>query len=639
MGGCVILAVFVVRGLLQRAPKIFSYGIWSVAAFRLICPVSLASWFSIFNLSPFGQGEAVSDSGIVTHIPQNMVAGGAAEAVRAAGEIVKAGSGNSTASMSVGSNISLGQTGAGVWAAGILILLCYGGLSYGRMRKKVERAVLLRDNIYECDEISSPFVMGVISPRIYVPFRLPKRQLEMILLHEQYHIKRRDYLVKLGAFLLLAVYWFHPLVWAAYYCMGKDMEMSCDEWVIQRLGEDGKKEYSMALLGFASGRRLSVLQPLSFGESGTRGRIKNVLRCKKLGIGAMAGAGVICGALLIICGTNGIGDKNYIQFQSRQAAVLDFFPAESSSFTYRVEKKVQSYAIYTEVYHKGSLYEREIRDYGKVGKEGIPSKGTGTAGFWVEERDGGGYYAAHLNLQFGQEDTSVDIMSQLPDNIGNGMSLSVLDATKENGNKFRKVAVQPEQDVILVAANVSEGKLLAYSCAEYMENPGRAGENDITILYRMVFSEKKPEELKESLSVSRQARELYEGKHPYVGDASANGKLLDILSKNGYLPKAAYTTELETSDRPYVLRLVFQQELPDNNQEDRRMMLASALLLALTDNLDEVQWQYPIEGAKEIKQMTKYWDGDSISYLVEGGEIKKYGESAGKVQELLELAE
>ena len=120
-----ILAVFVVRGLLQRAPKIFSYGIWGVAAFRLICPISLASWFSIFNLSLFGQGEAVSDSGIVTHIPQNMVARGAAEAVRAAGEIVKAGSGNSTASMSVGSNISLGQTGAGVWAAGILILLCY----------------------------------------------------------------------------------------------------------------------------------------------------------------------------------------------------------------------------------------------------------------------------------------------------------------------------------------------------------------------------------------------------------------------------------------------------------------------------------------------------------------------------------
>ena len=98
--------------------------------------------------------------------------------------------------------------------------------------------------------------------------------MEVILLHEQYHIRRRDYLVKLFAFVLLAVYWFHPLVWAAYYCMERDMEMSCDEWVIRHLGENAKADYSMALLCFAEGRRFSVPRPLSFGESQTKGRIK-----------------------------------------------------------------------------------------------------------------------------------------------------------------------------------------------------------------------------------------------------------------------------------------------------------------------------------------------------------------------------
>ena len=270
MGGCVILAVLVIRCFLRKAPKIYSYCLWSGAAFRLICPVSLSSWLSLFNLSVFEQGESLNDSGLITRIPQNAAARGTAEVVRGVDNLTGTGS---TAGdvLRVRGNLSLGQIGSGIWIAGVVLLLLYGGIAYFRVQKKISRAVLMRENIFECDEIASPFVMGLMSPKIYVTFRLPEEQMLVILLHEQYHIRRRDYLVKLFAFVLLAVYWFHPLVWAAYYCMERDMEMSCDEWVIRHLGENAKADYSMALLCFAAGRRFSVPRPLSFGESQTKG--------------------------------------------------------------------------------------------------------------------------------------------------------------------------------------------------------------------------------------------------------------------------------------------------------------------------------------------------------------------------------
>lgn len=636
MGGCVILAVLVIRCFLRKAPKIYSYCLWSAAAFRLICPVSLSSWLSLFNLSVFEQGESLNDSGLITRIPQNAAARGTAEVVRGVDNLTGTGS---TAGdvLRVRGNLSLGQIGSGIWIAGVVLLLLYGGIAYFRVQKKISRAVLMRENIFECDEIASPFVMGLMSPKIYVPFRLPEEQMLVILLHEQYHIRRRDYLVKLFAFVLLAVYWFHPLVWAAYYCMERDMEMSCDEWVIRHLGENAKADYSMALLCFAAGRRFSVPRPLSFGESQTKGRIKNILRFRRLGVWSTAGLVCLCAVLLVICGTNGTGKKNYIQFQNLQPSVSESMPGESSSFSYRLQKKIRSFALYTEVYHNGSLQQREVKVCKGVGEGWIPFGGTGTTGFWVERSPKGGYSAAHLNLQFSSEDAGYELVSELPGNTCRGISLSVLEASKEADKAFRKVSFEPEQDLVLTAVNASEGILHGYSCKDFMENPWAVGENDLAILYRIIFSEKDQEELMAGLAISRQANALFEARHPYLGDASANGKLLGILSGNGYMPKAVYTTELETSGRPYVLRVVYEDPLSDDRKLERTMMRASALLLALTDNLDEVQWQFPLKDAGEETLMTRYWDESSLPFLEDGSSIKEYGSSAGRVQELLDL--
>ena len=149
------------------------------------------------------------------------------------------------------------------------------------------------------------------------------------------------------------------------------MEMSCDEWVIRHLGENAKADYSMALLCFAAGRRFSVPRPLSFGESQTKGRIKNILRFRRLGVWSTAGLVCLCAVLLVICGTNGTGKKNYIQFQNLQPSVSESMPGESSSFSYRLQKKIRSFALYTEVYHNGSLQQREVKVCKGVGEGGF----------------------------------------------------------------------------------------------------------------------------------------------------------------------------------------------------------------------------------------------------------------------------
>lgn len=125
----------------------------------------------------------------------------------------------------------------------------------------------MEENIYECDRITEPFVLGFFRPKIYIPFRLEEAEKEYILQHERYHIKRHDHQIKMLAIILLAIHWFNPFVWLAYYLMCRDMEMSCDEQVIIQLGSEIKQDYCNSILGFAMGKRTWALGTLAFGEN------------------------------------------------------------------------------------------------------------------------------------------------------------------------------------------------------------------------------------------------------------------------------------------------------------------------------------------------------------------------------------
>ncbi len=307
----VIVAVMLARVLMGRLPKKYSYWLWTIVGVRLVCPVSVSSVFSIFNLGKF-KGN-VTTSGQMTYVPDNIgimakpeVNVGVTSANAVINQVLPA------PQMETVTSINPMQVwlfvGAWVWIIGIAIILICGIVSYIKARKMVSKAVIYSGNrhgvpekikIYECDNIGSPFVLGVIVPKIYVPFRMSETELNYILQHEFYHVRRKDHLIKLLAFVLAAVYWFNPLVWVAHFLFNRDMEMSCDENVLSKLGGAVKKDYSSLLLAFAINRRIGF-GVLAFGEGDISKRVKNVLNFKnpKLWMGI---AGIVLVIVLAVC--------------------------------------------------------------------------------------------------------------------------------------------------------------------------------------------------------------------------------------------------------------------------------------------------------------------------------------------------
>ncbi len=168
-----------------------------------------------------------------------------------------------------------------IWIAGMAVMFIYSAVSYLRLNYRISTATLLQDNVYETDEINSPFVCGFFKPKIYLPVGLDDKEREYVLRHERTHIRRVDHLIKPFAFLVLSVHWFNPFMWLSFWLMSRDLEMSCDERVVRELGAGEKAAYSAALVHLAMKRPILAGSPLAFGESGTKTRVKNILNYKK----------------------------------------------------------------------------------------------------------------------------------------------------------------------------------------------------------------------------------------------------------------------------------------------------------------------------------------------------------------------
>ncbi|MGM9608426.1 MAG: M56 family metallopeptidase [Oscillospiraceae bacterium] len=304
----VIAAVLLLRLFLRKMPKKISYLLWSVVAFRLCCPISWQSVFSLFSLAPRTATVQVTAGGAaqLDHIPNTVTAAvqpqaGAGAAVPVnPGEVV---SGSLPAAASADPLQFWITVGTVVWCAGMAALLIYSVICYVKMCRQMRTAVLLRDNIYQSDCIRSPFLLGLIHPKIYIPFGLDGDTLNYVLEHERYHIRRRDYLVKPFAFLLLTVHWFNPLCWLSFHLMGRDMEMSCDEKVIAG-GANRVKAYSTTLLSFAVSPHFPAPSPLAFGETSVKSRIKNVLNWKKPKTWVTLLAVLLCVLAVLACAAN-----------------------------------------------------------------------------------------------------------------------------------------------------------------------------------------------------------------------------------------------------------------------------------------------------------------------------------------------
>jgi len=255
VGSFVIAAVCVVRFFLKKSPKIFLYCLWAVAGFRLVFPFSIESAFSLI---PF-------DTRLIQRIDNTT--GGGLTAILYSGN-----------SFQMWINIGLY-----VWLTGVAIMLLYDITSFIILKRRLKEAVNIEANIYETETIKTPFVIGLFSPQIYLPTYLPAQERQFIILHEQTHIKRRDYIIKFVAYLILCLHWFNPLVWLAFLLMSGDMEMSCDERVLRELGSGTKikKDYSLVLLSLVTERYTAGGRALAFVSGDINSRVKNILTLKK----------------------------------------------------------------------------------------------------------------------------------------------------------------------------------------------------------------------------------------------------------------------------------------------------------------------------------------------------------------------
>ncbi len=309
-GSIVIAAVIIIRFLLKKLPKKYSYLLWSVVAFRLCVPVSFESIISIFQfkLLKAHPKNAVSESGVMPYVP--MPEPKAAPLPQTTAPLQ--GGSNIAEMAEVQQTVTITDVLPYVWLAGVVLFALWGIVSYIRFNGLLSSSVKYIDNIYQSDRIETPLIFGIIKPKIYIPFEMNTEYFSYVIAHERYHIKRCDYLVKLFAFFVLALHWFNPLCYLAFYLMSKDMEMSCDEKVLGS-SENVKKNYSYALLSFATDKKFPAPTPICFGEGSVKSRIKNILKFKKPKLAVSVIAVLLCGLVLVSCAANPKSDNALIK--------------------------------------------------------------------------------------------------------------------------------------------------------------------------------------------------------------------------------------------------------------------------------------------------------------------------------------
>lgn len=270
----VIPAVILVRILLHKAPKKYAYLLWAIVGIHLIFPIRLSSPISIYNAIPTVPAATVtqhttSDSVVKQH---------KTTVVEQRSQRIPSSNAADSTQVKQHNHLSLITLVSYIWLCGCLTLLLWNLFLLWQTKRSVANAIRKKDNIYECDHLPTPFVLGIVKQCIYIPFHLTSEEQKYILMHEQYHIRRKDPWIKLGAFVLCILYWFHPLIWISYFCMIRDMEMSCDEYVLQNSSSDIRKAYSRSLLNFATQKQNLNAGLLAFGESNTRKRVKNIMK-------------------------------------------------------------------------------------------------------------------------------------------------------------------------------------------------------------------------------------------------------------------------------------------------------------------------------------------------------------------------
>ena len=346
-----VLAVLALRLVSKRSPKWMNVLLWGIVALRLMLPFSIESALSLIpsaeTLSPevvrfdpaptITSGVSVIDNAVNPALSEHFAAAPTA---------------------SVNPLYVWTEIAGWVWLIGLGAMLLYALVSYLRLRRRVSVSLCVRENIYLCDAISSPFILGVVKPRIYLPSGLDEVQRQNVLSHERAHLTRRDHWWKPLGFVLLAVYWFNPVLWLAYTLLCRDIELACDERVIRTMDESAVKTYSTVLLACSMPRKAVITCPLAFGEVGVKERVKNALRYKKPAFWVVAASVAVC-VVVAVCfltnpptDTDAAGLVGFHREQVTYADVTDASGAQPSSVQLTAEEIDAVYALLDTLQYK-----------------------------------------------------------------------------------------------------------------------------------------------------------------------------------------------------------------------------------------------------------------------------------------------
>ena len=291
-----VLAVLILRFVLKKAPKWINVLLWGIVAIRLICPFSFESTLSLIPSAetiPLNIGMDTTPT----------INSGISAINNAVNPIIS----QSNTPMA-GASVNLLQITISIyeyiWIFGMIALALYTAISYWRLRRKVDTAVRYKDNIFQSENVSFPFVLGIIKPRIYLPFKMNGQYLEHVVAHEQAHICRKDHWWKPLGFLLLMIHWFNPLMWLAYVLLCRDIELACDEKVIKELGNEQRGDYTQALVACSINRRMIAACPLAFGEVSVKERVKSVMNYKKPAFWVIIISVIVCVGVAVCFLTN-----------------------------------------------------------------------------------------------------------------------------------------------------------------------------------------------------------------------------------------------------------------------------------------------------------------------------------------------
>ncbi len=334
-----VLAVLLVRLLFRKAPKWMYVLLWGIVALRLVCPLSLESALSLIPSPETVSPEIMTDAtpAIDSGIPI------VNQAVNPVISITFAPNpGDSANPLQIWIPVA-----ANLWLLGMLVMAVYTAVSYWRLRRRVCTAVRLRENIFQSEHISSPFVLGLLRPKIYLPYQTSPQNLPHVIAHEQAHIQRKDHWWKPLGFGILTLHWFNPLVWLAYMLLCRDIELACDEKVIQGLGTAQRADYSQALLACSAGRGAIAACPLAFGEVGVRERIRSVLRYKKPGFWSVVIAVLACAAVAVCFLTNPRQEDTELTDIHAQSYYISELAYESTHFPHTMagQSGIPGYAV------------------------------------------------------------------------------------------------------------------------------------------------------------------------------------------------------------------------------------------------------------------------------------------------------